>query len=134
MTKEIIPVADPIREIKKIKNFKKLYFEEFMKGRFVGGENITLLQNKLDVSTVLKPIISARNSLTKELVFFVLLVQSEYGIKILSIFSFSAESKYSFGPGLFASIVGKGSIKIMFLEMLSSKAIFDLKISGFSPL
>jgi len=61
MTKEIIPVADPIRELKKIKNFKKLYFEEFMKGRFVGGENITLLQNKLSEKIGCKYVITTNS-------------------------------------------------------------------------
>lgn len=47
MSKLTIPISDPIRELHKIRKFKTLYFEEFMKGRFVGGNNVELLQKKL---------------------------------------------------------------------------------------
>jgi len=61
MTNTTIPISDPVRELKKIKNFRKLYFQEFMKGRFVGGENILLLENKLSEKIGCKYVVSTNS-------------------------------------------------------------------------
>lgn len=56
-----IAVADPVRELNKIKNFKSLFTNELMKGRYVGGENIEKLENKLSEKIGCKFVISTNS-------------------------------------------------------------------------
>ena len=42
-----IPIANPVNELKTIKNFDSKFLTQVMKGVYVGGKNVTDYENKL---------------------------------------------------------------------------------------
>ena len=42
-----IPITNPSRELKEIKNFDKSFINELKKGIYVGGNNVEILENSL---------------------------------------------------------------------------------------
>ena len=82
MENKTIPIADPIREFQKIKNFNNLFIKEFHKGRYVGGENVVQLEEKLKHRLKAKYIVTT-NSGTDALILSVAQLNLKKGDEIL---------------------------------------------------
>ena len=82
MENKTIPIADPVREFQKIKNFNNLFIKEFHKGRYVGGENVVRLEEKLKHKLKAKYIVTT-NSGTDALVLSVAQLNLKKGDEIL---------------------------------------------------
>ena len=82
MNLKSIPIADPIRELKKIKNFNKSFINELNKGRFVGGENVIRLEEKLKNKFSVRYVVTT-NSGTDSLILSVAELNLKRGDEVL---------------------------------------------------
>jgi len=78
----MIPIADPVRELKKINNYKKLFTDELMKGKFVGGKHVENLQSMLSEKLGSKYVITT-NSGTDALILSISELNLKKGDEVL---------------------------------------------------